>query len=293
LLPDLDAVLRILRSGGGASRLPEELENAVFTCLRLRNGVAKTTYAHRLDDLNEFVAQALPRGCRLRVLDAGISSGVSTLEWLHSLEENGFEYRLTAVDLLLSAELLTLPAGMRVICEGGRPLLLEWRDRLIPYPPGKRNLVRYFPVLLAMRAAVATAMRQTNGHRRKEPKWFQVESIPLVYSELRNHPHVSLVEADLRDPLPLAGPFDVIRAANILNRGYFDDELLRRMVDNLRNQLTEGGLLVVCRTNVRGQNHATIFRRRNCGFEVVGRLNDGSELESILQFSPCSMAEPK
>jgi hypothetical protein len=284
---NLDAVLDILRSDAGQSRLPEQLENTVFTCLRLRNGVAKTTYAHRLDDLNEFVSRSLPPGRPLRILDVGISSGVSTLEWIHSLEESGFQCHVTAVDLLLTARLITFPARMRVICEYGRPLLMEWRGRLIPYPPGKRNLVRYFPLLLAMRTAVFFAIRKLHAASPggTQSGWFTSEAIPLVYCELRKRDNVVLVEADVRDRLPVDGPFDVIRAANILNRGYFDDRLLRRMVSNLSDKLAEGGFLVICRTSVHGQNNATIFRRRGRDLEIFTRLNQGSELEPIMQCS--------
>jgi polysaccharide pyruvyl transferase WcaK-like protein len=75
----------------------------------------------------------------------------------------------------------------------------------------------------------------------------------------------------------------VLRAANILNRGYFDERVLRAMLANLRERLRDGGLLVICRTSTHGDvNNGTLFRldpeRRLC---PLARLNAGSEIETL------------
>ena len=85
-------------------------EAAFFSGLRLRNGTFKTTAERRLDDLNQLVIEqwkalgAAP--CRL--LDVGVSSGVSSVEWLQSLAAAGFDVDLVATDVCLKAQLVPI-----------------------------------------------------------------------------------------------------------------------------------------------------------------------------------------
>ena len=78
------------------------------------------------------------------------------------------------------------------------------------------------------------------------------------------------------------GVFDAVRAANILNLSYFDRPTLTSMLAHLRDYLTPGGLLAVCRTLDDATNHATIFRRAADGrLEPLARHGDGSEVEAL------------
>src|SRR5580704_1783814 len=65
----------------------QKQEAAFFASLRLRNGTFKTTDHHRLDDLNMLVIgewQKLDRKPR-QIMDVGVSSGISSLEWADAL----------------------------------------------------------------------------------------------------------------------------------------------------------------------------------------------------------------
>ena len=87
---------------------------------------------------------------------------------------------------------------------------------------------------------------------------------------------------------------DVLRAANILNKGYFDEDILEQMVRNLRRRLRPGGLMIVCNTDYNegfdygrmdygGMNNASLFRLDADGrFVVQARLNAGSEIEGLV-----------
>jgi hypothetical protein len=100
---------------------------------------------------------------------------------------------------------------------------------------------------------------------------------------VQSSPAVSVIQDDifLRRP-ELFGRFHVLRAANILNRTYFDDEQLRAGVATLRERLRPGGLLIVCRTHDDGANHGSIVKVTDEGWLVVGRIGDGSEIEDLI-----------
>jgi hypothetical protein len=78
-----------------------------------------------------------------------------------------------------------------------------------------------------------------------------------------------------------------VRAANILNRAYFDAATLERMLTNLRGRLRPDGLLIVCRTSDAGINNASVFTLEEDGsFRTLATLNEGSEVAGIVTSMP-------
>lgn len=89
---------------------------------------------------------------------------------------------------------------------------------------------------------------------------------------------------DLLTPTPSnwVDRFDVIRAANILNRGYFQAPQLIMMLQNIFVRLREGGILIVSRT-VDGVNHASVLQKEISGFRILDRLGNGSEIDDLIK----------
>ncbi|HTM89368.1 MAG TPA: hypothetical protein VL155_14280 [Terriglobales bacterium] len=290
----LREVVESLQSADG--HLPREVEERFFAFLRLHNGTAKTTYPHRLDEVNGAAASLLPPWRPLQLLDVGVSSGVSTLEWIESLERSGVELHMTAMDLMVRGILIGFGHGVEILADArGRALLINIRGSWIPNPAGRRNLLRYFAVILALRLWLRLfwprVMRSVEGNL--PSRWFTTCWVPLLHSALVNHPGVSIQEADiLGETMPMAHAH-VIRAANILNRSYFSDAQLAMIVRRLRARLPSGGLLIVCRTyEDSGVTAGTIFQLHSTGcFQVAARINNGSEIENLIcQLEPYTPA---
>ena len=289
--PTLKSVLETLQSTSPPRRLPKEIEEKFFACLKLGNGTAKTTYARRLDDVNETSNSLLPTDRPLEIMDVGISSGVSTLEWVDSLERRGIEYHMTAVDLMISGLLIGLRDGIDVLTDtAGKPLLIDLHGKWVPYPPGKRHLIRHGLSILAVRtvlsfiAADAVASASNEQHAPVGKKWFTSRPVPLVYSALVCNPRVSVIRGDLLQQSSLPTGLHAIRAANILNRSYFSDRQLSTIVSNLCVKLRDGGILIICRTDDDGKTAGTVFTKKSSGtVGVAARINGGSEVEELVQ----------
>ncbi len=107
-------------------------------------------------------------------------------------------------------------------------------------------------------------------------------AVKLVSPSIRDRAHLEIVEDDILLNRSYSRCFHVVRAANILNTGYFDKATLTAMLTNLRERLRDGGCLIVCRTNRDNMNNGTVFgldaQRR---FQVLARINAGSEIEPI------------
>jgi len=269
-----------------------QLEDSFFHSLVLRNGTFKTTWHHRLDDLNAMVAPFLPAAKPLQIMDVAVSSGISTIEWLEFLEQAGVECRMTAGDAVIDAFLVTAGA-IRGLCDRtGHLMQLEVAGKAVRMPPPRRrDRLRYAPLALIVKTA-ARAFRDAL-HAGLDPGvtlsrlGLRCRTLKLVSSSLAAHPRIEVIEDDILEDRRWPGRFDVLRAANVLNRCYFDDALLGRMLRNLRSRLAPRGLLVVCRTTEKGRNDATLFRRGDDGaFRELARLNAGSEIAGLVLSLP-------
>jgi hypothetical protein len=269
----------------------QELERLFFSSVRLRNGTYKTTNHRRLDDLNELVNRHLPPTRPLRIMDVAVSSGVSTVEWLESLDRLNVDYELVAGDLSVHALLISAGFGLRLLTDkSGFPLQHDLWGRAVRTDAGGRQRLRNALPLLwlsALRLIAGPCLRRNGraifAENRTRACGLEVRPIRLLSEALQSARHVEVIEDDIFADRHFKDSFHVLRAANILNHVYFERAVLERMVVNLRDRVRTGGLFVVCRTLESGVNHGTIFRREESGrFEAVARLNDGSEIESIV-----------
>lgn len=278
--PDLPTAHRLYFTADlhGNPRAPQ-LEDSFFHSLVLRNGTFKTTWHHRLDDLNVMVEPFLPSGKPLEILDVAVSSGISTVEWLEFLDRIGIECHMTAGDAVIDAFLVTAGPLRGLFDRTWHLMQLEVRGQAVRMPqPRRRDRLRFSPLVLLVKAAARLGM----PHR----------ALKLVSPSLTAHPRIDVVEDDILNDRRWPRRFDVLRAANVLNRCYFNDGMLEKMLRNLRSRLAPRGLLIVCRTTEEGRNDATLFRlAEDRSFRKLATLNEGSEVAELVLSLPAENAQ--
>jgi hypothetical protein len=244
-----------------------EQERRFFSKLRLPNGTWKTTYRHRLDDLNDLVLGLLPEGRELELMDVAISSGISTAEWSEQLKARGVRHRILGGDLVVGGRLTTIGNWLALVSDesGREPLLLEVGELSLPLRSARRVVKVARPLLVPLLRALTAA--------RSRPVF-------LVSAEARQTPEIEVVQDDVMRGGRFEGRFDVVRAANLVQRSYFDDATLRRVIANLRERVREGGLLVLCQT-VGEENAATVFRRQGDQLVPVAGLGEGIDVRDL------------
>jgi hypothetical protein len=243
-----------------------------FSRVRLPSGVFKATEPHRLDDLNRLVEPLLPDARPLELMDVAASTGITSLEWSEQLAAAEIEHRLLCGDSHVEGTWLRLPGLGDVLLDQDRReiLFLELFGRTVDPSGGTRKSALALP---ALRAIVWVGLQLR----------FPVRRVDLVDPAVRSSSAVSVIQDDIFLHRPeLNGRFHVLRAANILNRAYFDDEQLRTGVASLRERLRPGGLLILCRTHDDGTNHGSILQAMDEGWIVVARIGHGSEIEDLI-----------
>lgn len=252
--------------------------------IRLANGTFKTTAFGRLDDLNQMVSTcwkqlgASPRA----ILDVAVSSGITSKEWIDQLLGEGFDVHLTATDLTLSAHLVALGPGLEVLLDGSGNVLQY--SLLGLALPERRHWFEYLSGAGIVKR-IADQLIRAKG--RKTLIESSLEEVMLVNAGALNHPRITFVEDDIfarSAPDSVAGRFDALRAANILNFVYFGRDEIICAISNLRQRLSgPGAFLIVVRTQADGTNHGSMFRlNADKKFEVVLRIGNGSEIEELV-----------
>jgi hypothetical protein len=307
--PDIAAVPQLPNSGGhpwnsrpttqevfGKTPPPpaaqEFLEREFLERVVLPNGTFKTTTANRLDDLNlavlPWVARISDRP--IQIMDVGVSSGVSTLEWHNFLGENGIPLDMVGTDLTIYTSLVNLTSRLAVLVDRDRNILhVDVFGHGAPArADGLLGIVTGM-IRLLFRAAMSVDRRlpplQGRVRETAQGRLLHCEPVTLLTRRLLQRASLRIFEEDLLAPErpEFKQAFHVVRAGNILNRAYFSDQVLVQIIAKLKERLRPNGLLIVCRTTRDGVNHATLFE---CGaksrLRVLLRLGSGSEIEELL-----------
>ncbi|MET3722995.1 hypothetical protein [Sphingomonas trueperi] len=271
------------------ARVSARSEAAFFGALKTANNTFKSTATGRLATIDQAIirrldaAGAQPR----RVLDLGISSGVTTLELAQALWRSGRPVAVTGTDRSMTGYLVDLPWGCRALVEPGGHIL-QYDLRGVPLRPWNRRLDYVTGMALVRRLVdrqLAPRARARLGVRRA------CSPVPLVSPRLARAGGVELVEDDIAVAnCRFAGRFELIRAANILNRHYFSDAGLEAAVCNVRSYLAgAGSWLAVVRTHGGGDHRGTLFRMNDAGgLDPVERWGGGSEVEAEFLSAPVS-----
>ena len=276
-----------------------QMEKEFFSSVRLSNGVFKTTSTLRLDDVNRALIAVFQKlGVAPKTyLDVAVSSGISTIEWFESLQQARLKPSMTATDLTMTAYLVRLSSWCNVLVDKeGFPLQYECCGfALRPWSPKRyyvlgdcfltifyRTLYRRF----GQRLGLLKHLKSLQGNPPPIDDPVIKARIKLVTWRLRDNKDIELLDDDITQPTPpqLRSRFEVIRAANILNRDYFSIPQLCEAVRNLRGRLVGPGtfLIIVC-TEETGSNHGSVFRLGHRGsFEMLTRVGRGSEIEDIV-----------
>ncbi len=263
-------------SPGASHQFSREQEREFYRRIKTSNGTKKSTSPRRLDAMNAlFFAIVARQGLVPKVaMDIGISSGVTTLEWLEGFQRHGLPVSMIATDLVMSVDLYAIGRHIRVLTEkNGHLLQIELFGR------GVRTHMRgrdYLNGGIIWRNALCLAIRLMRRHAIRQGTY------QLVSPALRGQERIRLCDDDIF--LPNAPHFiraaDVVRVANLLQPIYFSDEQIRRAARHIGERCRgEGSLLIVCRNTDTGLDGSILRMTASRQFTVAARLGRGSEVE--------------
>ena len=267
-----------------AGRASPEAEDKFFTDLRTRNATFKRTSNDRFHDLDEVCLRCFAHANVQisNVLDVGISSGTTTLGLSDRLREAGHPAHLIGTDVSVDGHLVSVYPGIRVLTdEVGYALQYDVLGMVLR--PWRRR-ADYATGMVLVRAA-ANGWIGNRAKRLLQRGEAMSAPVQLVSPRVFGHPHIRIEKNDIfSDTAEYHGRFDFIRAANILNRGYFNEEQLRRAMANVVRYLSGPGAWLLVARSTEGRHVGTLLRVSDDGryMNVVDRYCGGSEVEWLV-----------
>ncbi|AMW04159.1 hypothetical protein GEMMAAP_03545 [Gemmatimonas phototrophica] len=249
-------------------------EEEFFRRLKLQNGTYKTTARNRMPELDLACAELLRGTVGVRILDMGVSSGVTTADLLQVMAQYTDIGEMVAADLTAHASLRQLGALGVLYDESGYVLQVAVGGNARGRPHDAGKSVQSQSVDLCMRGAGRLL------------QWLGVPPVPLplMSARLRGAHAVRFVSQDVfvRNA-GWEGHFDLVRVANLLNRAYFSEAQLQQALAHAIEYVKPMGYLLVNRSTDDGFNHGTILQRQPQGhLSVVQRFGSGSEVEALM-----------
>jgi hypothetical protein len=254
------------------------------------NGTTRTTFRHRMDDVDEVAFRLLRQDIRpdnqLIVQDRAASNCLTSTEWARQLLSVFPGTHFEASDRLLYLFRISLPGGGIYFVEpGGSPLQYVESPFVVslyprePYRYLLNHLVAARAKWLFRRLSLPGNLADSSVNHK-----YRIDKISCVHPAAR-----SLSQADFRFTICERSVFhrtpglDVLRTMNILNLAYFSSDQLVAGIRAAFDSLKPGGLWIIGRTLEASQtNHVTFFRRTETKWEVLERIGDGSELEDLV-----------
>lgn len=261
--------------------LGPEAEERFFCAIRTSNRTTKQTAKDRFKSLNDRLMGHLQGQAIDHVLDVGVSSGITTIELVEAFRSIGAAPQVAATDRWSHA--YVVPVGWNcgaLLDENGELLQMELFGTAIR--SWSRRL-DYITGMALVRGALA-AIIGARARRIMQAPSRSAQAVELVTPRLKAVPQISLMQDDVLVFNPgFVGKFDFIRAANILNKGYFPKDALTLALSHLASYLRgPGAWLLINRTHPNEENHGTLFRLDEQGrLQPVERFGGGSEIEEL------------
>jgi len=268
----------------------DELAECILLNFADERGAYKRTYGKRFENFDqkvlEIIERELPSKTRaLRLLDTGVSDGRTSVDFFHKLAKCYPKLTYFASDY---------DPEVQVISSGNVSLTLSSAGKLveISWPPFVFNVIRgdhwhRYPLNRLIRLFVQPLIAkkilkqyETGALKPRTVSLFCPKAQRLSQEDKR----FKLMKYSLLDASPIGGKVDLIRAMNVLNPSYFSKQAIKKIVGNIFNSLSEGGLFIT------GSNQESdspvnggIYRKTATHFELLWQSGTGSPIQDTIK----------
>jgi len=232
----------------------------------------KTTCSNRHPRTDAIIAEFLGSSTSAVVLDVGCSSGLTCADLVDRLGKAFSRYYVT--DLFFSIPYRIRGGNTYFYHPLTKQCIIRSDGRWIAYQESSEGPM---PLRMLAQWLLDSAPAHDPG---------QSQNADMLHPRLRvlmsRDDRIVVQEFGVFDHWG-NGPVDVVKAANILNRGYFSTSELRAALDNLRSVLKPSGMLVVTDNTADGLERVSVFRPHASGTLIRERdVNGGAGVAEIV-----------
>jgi len=247
----------------------EDFYNLVFSHIIVSNGLTKTTRSGRFSDLDEVIVQLLQKVGKAAVHDTGVSNGVTSLELYKKLEQAGVD-----------ADFYVSDKFAKIYYKGNAVKKFYDAD-------GHLISVNFLFCHFSPRIGKAFFLSRwlfTLFQQKKKPDKSSLKEIvllaPPVYKQIAAG-NILLPDFDVFETRAIQS-FTFLRCMNVLMPAYFSTDRIVEGVNNLKNNLVEGGYLLLGRTDADNVNHASLYICSGGQLQLIQVFNRGFDYNNPL-----------
>ena len=251
-------------------------EHDSFTYFRLYNKTFRTTKVNRLDDVNVLANNYIPETRPLQVLDLAISSGITSVEWKNILDKDGIENNYLATDATLYGTRVKLGPLTLLFEEVNNKKQYLLQVDLFGYACPNASGSRWRNVI----CRVFSNLTKTCVF--KGTQVYIIDPAAIKINESDNSFSLKQINLFEINHKLTTSFFNVVRAAKILNKAYFDDVHIKHALNNIKDVMANNSLFIVVRTHLDGSNHGAYYHLKNKKYQCVGVIGEGSEIHELI-----------
>lgn len=251
-------------------------------------GANKRTVANRFSEFDELVLATMRKFLpepNLRVHDVGVSNAQTSIDFFATLEGSYPDMHYLATDY--DQELTIVHAqGLWVsLSASGHVVEVAWPPFVFTPSRPEHPLLYPLNLLICRFVQRGRVKRLVSEFEAGAIADGNIETVklfsPKAIRKAANDSRFVLGTQNLLQPFADSRLFNCVRAMNVLNRNYFNDEQLQVVLQNIARSLEEGGLFVAgSNQNAGSEVLGGIYCFQNNAFHVVEQSGENPFLES-------------
>ena len=264
----------------------DELAERLLLTFSDERGAYKRTYAKRFEDFDSHIVSILKdhfdKATVLSFHDVAVSDGRTAVDFFEKLLTYYPNITYTASDY--NPNVFILEKGRLKVTLSHTDKILE-----IMYPPFvfntiKRDHYRYYPLNHVVRFFLQhtlvkslMSLYRSGDLKAKELLLFA----PHALEQAKQDKRFILEQHSLLNPFQKQ--YDVIRAMNVLNPGYFSEEEFFKVLRHIYDGLLDNGFFITGSNQEGGSVvNGGIYQKTHCGFKHIWRSGQGSAIENYM-----------
>jgi hypothetical protein len=245
--------------------------NKVISTYSNDNNTVKETNEGRFDSLNDSFLSLFPdKQITINIHDVAVSSGITTCDLFTWLHLNNYKASIHASDMYSVIQYYGNKVKYFYDADGKLSEVYFLNFYLQP------KLTNKF-ILSKLLFKLMKSLARPNKPKKK------IFLFDKKFNSLVSKEQIQFFELDLFGSKPIFGSYDFVRAMNILNLRFFSEEKLIFGMKKLLKSTNEGGILLIGRTSLDGENNATYYQKSGNQFIPMKKVNHGYEFDFLIE----------
>jgi hypothetical protein len=247
----------------------KKLAEKAFSSIIMPNKTSKQTGFNRFKELDNIILESLKHFDKYKILDVGISNGITTCELRDMLISNKKKFSLYATDKY---------PNIFYVKNHFFTAFLDNQYNVKSIYSGFFYLSDY----LSWKYFISKILFKLLRHsiRVEKNKTLKINLFYSEFEQLINSNDIKFFEHDIIEPFPQTS-FEFVRIMNLLNLNYFSKEFIKIALNNIKLAMKDNGILLIGRT-INGSNHASLYKFKESKFVLLHKVNSGSEIHNLI-----------